>query len=262
MLSGIGDTYVKTTGLAGGATAQRMIPLYLSQFEFAQEAENKEAKGFVAGKLVTKSTGESTVTSTLKISTQYVDWQQLGLTLDQFSRTFTNEKMPVQKVANVPSTAPYEITDALITAENNNDIFVTISEASTAGQPRSLPRATTPASPAVGQVGVDTTNNKLIFNAAQAGAPIVYTVPSTLTSVEGYGGSGTLPRIGNLEFYGKIYSPTAMQGMHVYFPQLQRKSRPTITIADDVPTLEIEFGAIAPAGWEEPYKILNLNTVP
>ena len=260
MLSGIGDLFAKTTGLSGGATAQRMVPLFLSQFEFTQEAESKEAKGFVAGKLVTKSTAEATVTSTLKISSEYTDWMQLGLSLDQFSRVLTSEKILVLKTATVPSSSPYEIADAAVTSGNTNDIFAAISEAGTWGQPKPLPRATTAATPSAGQVGVDTTNNKLIFNSAQAGASITYTVPETLATVEGYGGSGTLSRIGNLEFWGKIYTPTASEGFTIYFPQLQRKSRPTITIANDVPTLEVEFGAVAPAGWEEPYKILNLET--
>lgn len=260
MLSGIGDLFAKTTGLVGGATAQKMTPLFLSQFEFSQEAETKEAKGFVSGKLVTKSTGEAEVTSTVKITTEYTDWQQLGIALDQFSRTFTSEKILVLKTATVPSTAPYEITDAAITAGNTNDIFVAISEAGTWGQPKPLPRATTPASPATGEVGVDTTNTKLVFHAGQAGASVTYTVPTVLATVEGYGGSGNLSQIGNLEFWGKLYTPTASQGFTIYFPQLQRKSRPTITIAADVPSLEVEFGAIAPAGWTEPYKILNLNT--
>lgn len=237
-----------------------MMPLFLSQFEFTQESETKEAKGFVGGKLVTRSAAEASVTSTVKISTEYTDWMQLGMTLDQFSRTFTSKKILVLKTALVPTAAPFEIVDTAITSANTNDIFAAISEAGTWGQPKPLTRATVPASPAVGQVGVDTTDTKLVFNSAQAGASISYTVPQTLTTVEGFGGSGTLSTIGNLEFYGKIYSPTASQGFTIYFPNLQRKSRPTITLSNDVPTLEIEFGAVAPAGWTEPYEILNLNT--
>lgn len=260
MLSGIGDMYVRTTALSGGTLAQKMIPLFLFQFEFAQEAEQKEAQGFVSGKLVTKSTAEGSVTSTVRISTQYVDWMQLGLALNQFPRVLTSETVTTLKTATVPTSSPYEIADTAITTGNTNFIFVTIAEPDTNNQPRTLTRAATPASPATGEVGVDTTNNKLVFNAAQAGAAIAYTVPSTLATVQGYGGSGNLSTIGNIEFWGKIYSPTASQGMLIYFPNLQRSTRPTLTLSNDVPTLECEYGAIAPSGWTEPYKILNLNT--
>ncbi|MEX0271397.1 hypothetical protein AB3R30_19840 [Leptolyngbyaceae cyanobacterium UHCC 1019] len=262
MLSGLGDIYIKTTGLAGGATAQKMIPLFLFQFEFSQEAESKEAQGFVGGRLVTKSTAEASVSSTVKLTTQFTDWQQLGLVLDQFPRVLTNEKLVVLKTATVPSVAPYEIVDAAITVANTNDIFANIAGAGVWGQPKPLPRAATPATPATGQVGVDTTGTKLVFNVAQAGAPVTYTVPVTLTSVEAYGGSGTLSKIGNLEFNGIIYSPEASQGIPISFPLLQRKTRPTMTISNDVPEFEIEFGAIPPVGWDEPYKILNRNTAP
>ncbi|HIK16132.1 MAG TPA: hypothetical protein IGS53_12725 [Leptolyngbyaceae cyanobacterium M33_DOE_097] len=260
MLSGLGDVFVKTTGLSGGATAQKMLELFLFNFEFVQEAEPKEAQGFVGGKLQTKSSAEATVSNTLTLSTQYIDWAQLGFTLDQFKRVATNETMLVPKRVTVPTSAPYEITDAAITAANTSSIFATVTGFGTWGQPGALARATTPASPASGEVGVDTTNTKLVFNAAQAGAPITYTVPVTYASVETYGGSGTLTRYGNIEFYGKLYSPESTDEFQIYFPNLQRSSRPTITIADDVPTLEIQFGAIAPAGWEEPYKVSNLDT--
>ena len=260
MLSGLGDIYVKTTGLAGGAIAQKMIPLYLFQFEFTQEAESKEAQGFVGGKLVTKSTAEASVSSTVKLTTQFTDWLQLGMVLDQFPRVLTSEKLVVLKTVTVPSAPPYEIVDTAITVANNSDIFATIAGAGVWGQPKPLPRAATPATPAVGQVGVDTTATKLIFNAAQAGAPITYTVPTILASVEAYGGSGILSKIGSLEFNGLIYSPEASQGFPISFPLLQRKTRPTMTISNDVPEFEIEFGAIPPVGWDEPFKILNRNT--
>lgn len=260
MLSGIGDVYAKTTALAGGATAQRMIELFLFNFEFTQEAESKEAQGFVGGKLITKSTAEATVASTLKLSTQYADWAQLGFSLDQFSRASTNEVVPVLKRVNVPTSAPYEISDALITAGNTNSIFAYVNAFGTWGQPGYLARAGTPASPTTGQVGVDTTNNKLIFHSSQAGAPITYTVPQTLATVQIYGGSGSPTAYGNIEFWGKVYSPEATAEWQIYFPNLQRKSRPSITIQNDVPTLEVEFGAVAPSGWSDPYKLLNLDT--
>lgn len=260
MYKGIGDAFAKTNQLAGGATAQRGIFLALYSFSLTQESETIEALAFNSlGVQTTKASAEKSRTTTLTLETQFVDWQQLGFYLGEFPKDVASATMPVVTYATVPSTGPYEIADASVTAGNTNHIFVSIVEAGTWGQPGHLPRATTPATPAAREVGVDTTNNKLIFNSAQAGAKIAYTTPVTYTNKQGYGGSGSTTQYGEISFYGKLFNVPGTNGHFIYIPSATIQSSPSIEMSGDVPTLSAEFRCNTPSGWAQPWQILNLD---
>lgn len=258
MLQGIGDTFAETLNL----TDNRMIELFLFEFNFASEAENQEALAYIGGVQQTKASAESSVTNTLTLSTQFVDWAQLGFALDQFPTTETNVKIPTLKTGTVPSAAAYEIADAAITAANDAFIKAYINAFGTWGQPGHLTRTadgdTAPS--AARQVQVDITNNNLVFNSTEAGAPISYIVPTDYTSIEAYGGASNPTRYGKISFRGKLFSTESTENLGIYFPSLSRNSRPSIELTGDTPTLTIEFAAETPSGWEVPYQIFNFDT--
>ena len=131
MLQSIGDTFAETLNL----TDNRMIELFLFEFNFASEAENQEALAYIAGVQQTKASAESSVINTLTLSTQFVDWPELGFALDPFPITETNVKIPTLKTATVPSTAAYEISDTAITAANDAFIKAFINSFGSWGQP-------------------------------------------------------------------------------------------------------------------------------
>lgn len=263
MLQGLGDTYAKTLNLAGGATAQKLIELFLFEFTFTSESEQLEALGYVRGVRRSKSSAEATVTDTLTLSTQYADWAQLGFALDEFPKSATNVIIPTLKTATVPAApGPYEIADAAITTANDSFIFVYVNAFGSWGQPGSLVRTanSSTAPTTTKQVQVETTSNDLIFAAGLAGAPVSYTVPVEYSTIEAYGGTGATSSFGKIEFRGKLYSPESTDNWAIYFPSLSRNSRPNIELTGDVPTLSIDFAAETPSGWDKPYVIYNLDT--
>ena len=258
MLQGIGDTFAETLNL----TDNRMIELFLFEFNFASEAENQEALAYIAGVQQTKASAESSVTNTLTLSTQFVDWAQLGFAVDQFPTTETNIKIPTLKTATVPSAAAYEVSDAAITTANDAFIKASINSFGSWGQPGPLTRTATAATApaAAGEVQVDTTNNKLVFNSTEAGAGISYIVPIDYTSIESYGGANSPTSYGKISFRGKLFSTESTENWGIYFPSLSRNSRPSIELTSDTPTLTIEFAAETPSGWPVPYQIFNFDT--
>lgn len=261
MLRGLGDTFIETTGLPGGLTGQALQELFIYEFDFTSEATAIEALAYQAGARKVKASAEGEVTDSLTLRLQYNDWASLGFALDAFPKSATNVVVPTLKFDTVPVSGAFEITDTAVTAASDVYLKVFVNQQGTWGQAGNLERAATAATPGVGEVGVDTTNNKLIFNSAQAGAPISYTVPVTYAAIESFGGAGAATKYGDISFRGKVYSTEQSAQWPIYFPKLQRNGRPSIAFAGDVPILEIPFIAVTPSGWEQPYQILNPDTV-
>lgn len=263
MLQGLGDTYAQTLNLAGGATAQRLIELFLFNFEFNTETTPIEALAQVDGVLTTKSSGTGQRSNTLTLSTQFVDWAQLGFLLDEFPTTETNLVWPgLKNGESVPTSGAYEIADAAITAANDSHIFAYVNAFGTWGQPGFLTRtadaSTAPAN--AREVQVDTTTNKLVFHADLAGAPISYSVPTTYASIETYGGANTPTNYGKISFRGKLMTPESTGNWGIYFPSLTRQGEPSFALSGEASEFSLEFAAGTPSGWKKPYQIINLDT--
>jgi hypothetical protein len=262
MFEGIGDITVKTTQLGDlSPEQQRLVELGLLSFTYGSEADTKRSQRFTKGKLRNASSAQGLITDTLTLRFNEIDWVNLGFSINAFPKTAGSAlKIPVLKYATVPAATTFEIDDAAITAANDDYIFAYITKQGAWGQPGPLARAATPASPAARQVGVDTTGNKLVFNSAQASAPIAYTVAEDLTTVEYYGGDGTSVKYGIFEFWGRLYLPTSPGQWMVHFPEVTIDGRPTWNLDNDVPTIEVACSAATPSGWEEPFKLYNLDT--
>ena len=258
MLRGIGDTQVTTLDLGTSAADQVMQELCLFEFSFASEVATLTAECYQKGIRKTKATAEGTVTDTLTLRLQYNDWASLGFTLDAFPKTEASVNIPILKFGTVPTSAPYEITDADITTAGDDNVKSYVSEVGTWGQPGSLTKAASAGT--AGPREADVQVGKIVYNAAQAGAPITYTVLKEYTSIQAYGGPGDQTKYGDLAFRGQVYSTEQTDPWPIYFPQIQRNGRPSLAFAGDVPILEIPFLAITPSGWDVPYQILNPDT--
>lgn len=252
---GLGNTFLRSVELAGGPSAQNLFPFPTYEFEYTQESDDVKLSAYRAGKRVTEETFESSVTSTLKLKTQISNWHLFGLSQGQFEKTFTGFTLPTAKRAVVP--AGGVINDPDIVAGNLASVVVAV-EAWGAGwgQARALTRVS--AAPTAGQV--QAAAGSLTFNAAQAGAPIMYTVDKTYATGNGYGGPGSITKIGALEFHGEIVdtSGQGQDGGKIIFPKIQRTgNKPAITFAGDALELETEYECLTPAGWEEPHWVLD-----
>ena len=261
MLSGIGDTYARTTTLGSSYKDQRMLLLKLFNFNYVSDSTPREAKGYVQGIKRTVASAENEVNETLTLSTQFVDWAQLGFALDKFSSNIDNFLLPTIKVGTVAQGTTYgEIADAAVTDANDEYILSYVNAFGTWGQPGFLGRAASAGAPAAGEFDTDTTNNLLLTDAGLVGASVSYLIPTAYNGISVYGGRSDQTGYGKIAFRGKLFTTEGNNDWGIYFPQLSRKSRPTIDLSADVPELSIDFTPEIPAGWDEPYVIYNLDT--
>jgi hypothetical protein len=229
---GIGDAYAKTTELAGTTLAQEVItPLFLFEFEYSEDSEALEAKGQIKGVRRTLASAMGEVTSTLRLSTQLVNWSQLGFYLNQMPGQAASTSIPVLKSAIVPASGAAEISDAAIVSGTVDGVYVYISDGANPGYRKKVSEA-----PAAGEVQVDGTANKLIFHSSDAGQAAYYTIPVTETNVDYYGGANT-GKFGTIEFRGVMYGTED----RIWFPSLDFKTTPSFSLSGDVATLEVEF---------------------
>jgi len=255
MFKGIGDPWIRTTAFSGTtANAQRMMVLGLLSFELTAESESKESQKFNSeGTLVTASRVKGSTSYSFTLSYNEIDWGNLGFALNQFPRSASAVTIPTLKYGTVPAAAPYTITDADISDTN---VSVVITKSGAWGQ---AGQALVVGGNGSGSVAVSGTT--LTFNAAQAGASVAYLAyASSSYNAQDYGGPTGGATWGSFEFWGTIFIPTLTSGTKIYIPEASISEDPTITIDDGVPTVEVVCGMNTPAGWDKPFRILNLDT--
>jgi hypothetical protein len=261
MLDGIGDLRIKTNQIGNLSPAvQRMMMLGLLRFSYNSEAEIKRSQKFTKGKLNNASSSQGLISHSMEFAFNEADWAHMGFSLGAFPKVGASTIVPVVRDDTVPAASAYEINDDDITAANVDHIFVYIPVRGPWGEVGHMPRATTPASPADGEVGIDTTANKLIFNAAQAKAPVQYQIPATKTNYEYYGGPGVATKWGQFEFVAEVYSPLRPEQDFIRFPEVEIVGRPNWVFSNDVPEIVIAAEPKIPAGWEEPFEYINVSS--
>ncbi|MGD1907409.1 MAG: hypothetical protein ACFB0C_15680 [Leptolyngbyaceae cyanobacterium] len=261
MFDGIGDLRLITKQIGDeSAAVQRMMKLGLLRFTYTSEADIKRSQKFVKGKLRNASSSQGQITDTLEFAFNEADWAHIGLSLGVFPKTAASAILPTLRDDTVLSSNSFEVADGDITALNLDQIFVYIPERGPWGEVGFMPRAATPASPADGEVGIDTTANKLIFNAAQANAPVVYQIPITKNNIQYYGGAGTATKWGEFEFLFESYNPLRPEPDFGRFPKVQIIGRPTWSFTNDVPEIVVQGEPGLPAGWEEPFEYYNVSS--
>lgn len=244
---GVGDLWVKTL-VAPSLPAQNIIiPLDLFEFELTADSSSIEGKAQKKGvkKIIGSAIGE--VDYNLKLSGQLARWDQIGFFLGQLSKTASSISLPVLKSATVPSSSPYEITDAAITTGTAAGVYVYLldGEAST--------YIKTGGSAASGVAQVDGSGGKLVFHSSAAGKSVVYTVPVAETNQAYYGGDND-NTLGNFELWGTVYGPEHK----IWVKNLTIKTKPSLSFTgSDVATLEIEATANVTGSDIEPYVLFK-----
>lgn len=235
---------------------------------FDEETSSKLSRRFNSnGLLVTANEVPSTSQETGTINFNSTTWGTIAFARGQKPRKVTGGSLilPDEFVyATVPSQSPYEIDDAYVTAANDalrgsETIKVTANAtaaAVTAGT--TLARAATAATPADGEVGVDTTGNKLVFNAAQAGLPIFYPRYKTFSSYEDIGGPSGFTTWGTFALFGEIIDP-ANGGARMIFraASVTLTGKASFTLDDGVPELSVPLAFGAPAGEDSGIHLIN-----
>lgn len=253
-MRGIGDCYLATTALTGGATAQKLYPNPFFTYTYGAESTAIEAQGFVSGRQQTVGSALGSVTHNLTLETQYVRRPDRALVMGHTAKDFSGIQFPVRVDATVPLAAPFEIADVEITAANRNYILVYDDDIGPL-----VPTADATTAPAsVEEVQINTASGMLVFHEDAAGHPISYTRPYAFAG-KGYGGQGSAQSLGELVFRAKTYDFGDEEGL-IEFPKLSLTNVVEQPITGDVPTYSLEFLAAVPAGWSHPYRFLELAT--
>jgi hypothetical protein len=110
-------------------------------------------------------------------------------------------------------------------------------------------------------VQIDTTANELVFFAGEEGAVISYTVPRAVTSAKKYGGSGDKTALGRLSFRCAVFGLDGSLVEYRHYPALDLTTPPSQSFSGEIPELTMEFQAATPAGWSDPYEVIDASTI-
>lgn len=255
--TGPGTWSLATTGLAGGAAGQIVYPYAVFSATLAQEASTENAEAYRGGKRVIDTVLEASVQTTLTLSTQLNNWQTTGLGLNQRERTETAVVIPFSARQTVPLSAPFEINDPLIVTGNLTSVIAAVEEPGIWGVPGALIKVSVaPAADREYQAVV----GKIIFDESMAGADITYMGTRSITA-KTYGGAGSLSKIGDMQFIGEVYDSSGQVSQLIQLPQIAVSSRPSFEFSGGVLEVEITFNCSTPAGWDEPFRYIDVDSL-
>jgi hypothetical protein len=148
------------------------------------------------------------------------------------------------RTKTVPKIAPFEITDTDIGASLG--MQATVLEKGSWGDAGNLTLLAT-GTPATGQFKVDGTNSKLIFNSAQAGATIAYTLIKNYTALRTLGKEQSAAQLNTIGFEGLAYTENDGEAMKITIPKMISTKLPSFDFGEKT-TLDIEYRMVVATG--------------
>lgn len=254
--TGPGDVGFRTTRISGGASNQLAFPYGLFSASLAQEVSPTNAEVYRGGRRVPDTILQSSVVTTLTVSTQLNNWSTLGLGLNQIQRTESSITIPVVKRGRVASSSPFVITDAQIIAGNVASVVAAVEDPGAWGQPGPLTRVgAAPASAREYQPASGT----ITFHSSLAGADVTYFLNRSITTASTYGGQGSVTAIGEMEFVGEVFDSANVLTAWIHIPAITVSSTPSFEFSGDAIETEITFNCNTPAGWAAPFRYIALQ---
>jgi len=241
MLSGVGSLCLTTKDFD---TANFIFPGKFVNFSFTQDSTSKEAQGWVNGQLQTLSSAIASVTNTLTLELDYIDWSGLGWAFDEVPSVSSTQLVPYTKSAVADASG--SIADAQVTATST--VLAYAASRGTWGEAGIIPNT----SVTVGSGTID-------LGATYAGCPVTYHSERSFASIETIGVNNNPQKYGKLAFSGVAYGNEFPDGVTIVLPDITRKSSPSLETSD-VPRLTVEYSANVPAGLPSAIQFYNLAT--
>lgn len=202
----------------------------------------------------------------MKVTQEVADSLSLGLAVGEVPEQSSSVQYYDFIEATIPATSPYEIplTGVTTALANSTSVLVTMfgsgawNSASSGQTQLNLNRVS--GSPNTGEFKVDTStpgSEKLVFNVAQAGAPIVISYLKTATNklTIGLDSSPVIP--GSLYFSGLLISDEFPNGAVLICPSITKTSAFQYKTGA-VPTIENVFQLGTPSGYRSPVVMIFL----
>lgn len=222
----------------------------MASFEFSQNDQLAEAKCLIDGKRQVTAAAITESVATVRLTFEFADFNTLGFAYDELPTNSLNVPLPILKSAQVPTAAPFEVTDTDITATNLGSVLVYRASDKTFLKPVT----TGPLAPDEFTASV----GKITFGAASGGATVQYQVLKTYASMPTIGVANTADNFGTLEFNGVLFQAEG-ERYSIQFPKLSRVSTPQISINGNLAEISVEFRASVRPGDRKPYKLFNLS---
>ena len=203
---------------------------------FESNSETVKSKKYVGGKRVTAGSLEIETEFILNVTIEAVTWQALQLALGQLATKETSFTLPDRRLKVVQSG---EIVDADITSTN---VIACTTKKGTWGRPRSLTRVT--GTPALGEFAVNTTSNKLTFNAGYDGAGILYTLDKTYANWDTIGHTAAPVALNSIGFSGVVTGDEETGRYLFNCPLATREGSPSFD-PNDVTSLELQYTMVS-----------------
>lgn len=227
---------------------------------------NKAKRLNTAGSLIISDSYAGLSESELKITQEVSDSLHDGLALGELPKSISSTSYYDYVDTVVPTTSPYEVPLLGVTTAlaNTSSVLVTMFQSgswngiSTGQKPLNLTR--TSSAPTDGQFQVNTTTvgaEKLVFNAAQAGAPIIISYLRTVTNKLSIGLASAPVGLPGLYFSAKLISDEYPNGAILICPSITKTSGFAYKTGA-VPVIENTFQLGTPAGYRIPVNMIYL----
>jgi hypothetical protein len=224
-------------------------------FSINGESKKEESFKFVEG--LRQRAGARIIEElyTLKVEVEAASWTAIQFALGKASAKVPSIDLPEVRYATVPLTGTFEITDLDLGAALGVQAFVT--ESGLWGDEGALTILATGA-PATGQFRVDGASNKLIFNAAQAGATIAYRLIKTFTNLDAIGVEAAAQQLNRFSFSGLGFTDSG-EFYKVIIPKMNRAKVASLNLGEKT-KFEIEFDLVVAAGKSSAYQMIRMPT--
>lgn len=242
MLSGVGSLCLRTLDY----DAENFIfPGSFVQFELTINSTSKEAKAWVNGKKVTKSSAIDTEEASLTLTSEYADWPTLAWAFDEVPTISSNAIIPYTKAANADESG--NISDPDI--PGGTQVYCYVNSSGSWGLAQAIPANE-----------VTSGSGSISLGTKYKNAPISYHFEKPASSIQTIGVNPEAKQYGKLSFSGFAYGPEFREGIIIVVPELTRKSSPSLT-TDDVPQFTVEYSANVPTGSAKPFRLYNVETI-
>ncbi len=205
----------------------------LSAFNLTSDDTEVESKGYPiggTGLLENIYTYISERVWNLELGMQAFDWGFLQIMFQVFEATTSSIKFRQSYTGMVPSGSPYEVSNASLVGMTASDLHVSIlATSSQAFMPYKIV-ATTPAD---GEVQLDATNGKLVFNSAAAGKSFSYQMNESYSNIKTLGVEATAKTLDTISFAGVMKLLSAPNEIGVDVPQMGKTGGFSLQVGEE-----------------------------
>lgn len=230
--------------------------LFAEPVAFKVNANSSEIVSYkmVCGRKVPAGAKQGLVERTCAMTIEAVDRAALELALGIRSAISASLDLVELRNKNVPTTGAFEITDADIGVALGVQAYVI--EKGTWGDAGSLTLIPT-GTPATGEFKVDSATNKIIFNAAQAGAPIAYTLIKNYTGLRTIGREQGAAQLNNIGLQGVLFTDSGTEFTKIVIPKMIRTKSTSLDFGEKL-ALELEYRMVVASGQENDHYLVEM----